>query len=517
MKKKVLWIALIGFITLLLVISCAPVSPGEEELSPGEEEIVTEEEEGEEAVEEPATTAPATTPKGPPPSLTDATMAIRIDPLSNAPFPGYAASVFDDDILAIHCCSELSNAAADTEIKAEWVYVGGEHPDLQDSILCEDSLTKSESGPFSFSQDRPSSGWPVGDYEVRIYLNEQFDKVISFRVIEAPKLLIERLVGYVSGTGFEMDGRFKNIGIITLQNIAIEIKTYTGSPSGVPFDTYTIPLSPPTISPGERAEFNLKFQATSKVGSYTYKFLSSTGKEILYTDIEDPSALQELLYATENGDKVRVEAMLNAQEALLNVVGPGGEYVIHRAAQADQLEIAEMLIAKGADIDVTDSQGYTPLHNSIYAGSKGMAELLIDSGANVNAMTTDGRTPLYVSSYMGITEIARLLLNNGAEVDACDKSNWTPLHVAAYYGYSDLVSLLISHGANVNAKSKYDYNTPLHFAATYGYWKIADSLINNGANVNAKDSDGHTPLHYAIRYDQWVVIELLEQHGAYDK
>lgn len=517
MKKKAIWLILSYLMVtiLLLLASCAPAPPTEEEISPGEEEAVTEEEEG--AAQEPAATAPATTPKGPPPSLTAVTMAIMVSPSSHEPFPGEAASVFGDDIPKINFCAELVDALPSTEIKAEWIYVGGEHPDLQGSILYENSLTESESVPFSFSQDRPSSGWPVGDYEVRIYLNGQLDESISFRVIEAPKLLIERLVGYVSGTGFEMDGRFKNIGIITLQNTAIEIKTYTGSPSGVPFNTYTIPLSPPTIAAGERATFNLKFQATSKVGSYTYKFLSSTGKEILYTDIKDPSALQELFYATENGDKVRVGSILSWQEALLNAVGSGGECVIHIAAKADQLEIAEMLIARGVDIDRADSEGYTPLHNSISGGSQEMVELLIDSGANVNAMTTGGRTPLHVSSYMGLTEIARLLLNKGADFNASDDYNWTPLHEASYYGYSDLVSLLISHGANVNAKSKYDDDTSLHFAATYGYWEIADSLINNGANVNAKDSDGHTPLHWANFYDQWEVVELLEQHGAYDK
>ena len=511
MKKKAVWLILSYLmVTILLLASCAPASPTEEERAPGEEEAVTEEE------GEAATTAPDTTPKGPPPSLTAVTMAIMVNPSSHTPFPGEAASVFDDDIPKINFCAELVDALPNTEIKAEWIYVGGEHPDLRGSILYENSLTESESVPFSFSQDRPSSGWPVGDYEVRIYLNGQLDESISFRVIEAPKLLIERLVGYVSGTSFTFEGRAKNIGIITLQNIAIEIKTYTGSPGG-PYDTYTVPLSPPTFSPGERATFNLKFQATSKVGSYRYKFLSSTGKEILYTDIEDPSAIQELLYATENGDKVRVDSILNAQEALLNVVGPGGECVIHRAAKADQLEIAEMLITKGVDIDRADNEGYTPLHNSIYRGSQEMAELLIDSGANVNAMTTGGRTPLHVSSYMGLTEIARLLLNNGAEVNARDEDNWTPLHEAAYYGYSDLVSLLISHGANVNTKSKDASDTPLHFAATYGYWEIANSLINNGADVNAKDSTGHTPLYWANFYDQWVVVELLEQHGAYDR
>jgi len=518
-RSKVLCLALIGFtVSLLAMASCTPVSDAADDASAVEKETVTEEEgvaAGDEA--ETADELEDSTPTGPPPYLTNTIMAIAVHPSSHMPFPGDAASVFDDDIPRINCCAELVDAIPDTEILAEWIYIAGEQKDLQDSVLYENLLHTGESGPFSFAQERPASGWPVGDYEIRIYSNGQLDEVIPFRVIEAPKLLIERLVAYVSGTGFEMDGQFKNIGIITLQNIVIEINTYTGSPSGIPFETYTIPLSPPTIAAGERATFNLKFQATSKVGSYTYKFLSSTGEEILYTDIEDPSALQELFYAIENGDKVRVDSMLSCKEALLNAVGPGGERVIHRAAEADQLEIAEMLIAKGADIDAADSEGYTPLHNSIYAVSQEMAELLIDSGANVNAMTNDGRTPLYVSSYMGLTEIARLLLNNGAEVDARDEYNWTPLHEAAYYGYSDLVSLLISDGANVNAKTKYADKTPLHFAANYGYLEIANSLINNGANVNAKDSDGHTPLHWANFYDHRVVAELLEQHDAYDK
>ncbi len=517
MKNKVFFIVLVGFIiSLLIITSCGSVSDIEEDVSTVDEEIVTEEEgavaeEEEEAADEIEDAAPT----GPSPSLTNTIMAIMVNPSSHLPFPGDAASVFDDDIPRINCSAELVDALPDTKILAEWIYIDGEQRDLRDSVLYENSLNLDEGGPFSFLQERPSSGWPVGDYELRIYLNGQLDEVMPFRVIEAPKLLIESLTAYVSGTSFEMKGRFKNIGITALQNIVIEVRTFTGSPGG-PYDTYTVPLSPPTFSPDEKATFSLKFQATSKVANYRYKFLSSTGKEILYTDIEDPSSIQELLYAIENGDKVRAESMLDAQGALLNVVGPGGECVIHRAAQAEQLEITEMLVARGVDIDATDGQGYTPLHNSVYAWSIEMAELLIDSGANVNAVTTDGRTSLHMSSSMGLTEIASLLLNNGAEVDACDENNYTPLLEATYYGYLDLVSLLISNGANVNAESEVE-DTPLHYAAMYGYWEIAEILINNGADVNAKDSNGHTPLHWANAYDHQVVVDLLEEHDAYDR
>lgn len=523
MKRKIIWLSVSCLIVVALLLgSCAPAPPAEEEVSPAEEELVTEEEE--EAAQEPA---PATAPEGPPPSLTDATMAIMVHPSSNAPFPGKAASMFEDNAPKINFCAELVDALPNTEIKAEWIYVGGEHPDLQDSILYENSLIESENVLFSFSQDRPSSGWPLGDYEVRLYLNGELDKVVPFSIIEAPKLLIERLVGYRSGTSYRFEGRVKNVGMATLQGISIEISTYAGAPRGIPYEVQTVPLSPSTITVGEKASFSLKFQAPSGILTYSHKFLSPTGKEIPYTETEEPTALEELFYAAENGDKVRVEDILNVKGALLNAVSHEGERVLHTAVYDGQIEIAKFLIAIGADVNVTDNYNYTPLHLSIYRKleetpeisqqKQEIAELLINKGADVNARTIDGMTPLYSAAYEGLVGIARLLIDNGADVNASDDYNYTPLHLAVYGGYKELVELLITSGANVDAKSKYGKYTPLHFTAGYGYTEIAKLLIANGANVNALDSDRHTPLHRAILYGHEETAEVLRQSGGYDK
>lgn len=525
MKRKIICLSVSCLIVVALLLgSCAPAPPAEE-VSPAEEELVTEEEE--EAAQEPAPTAPATAPEGPPPSLTNATMAIMVKLSINAPFPGKAASVFEDNAPKINFCAELVDALPNTEIKAEWIYVGGEHKDLQDSTLYENSLVESESVPFSFSQDRPSSGWSLGDYEVKLYLNGELDIIVPFSIIEAPRLLIERWVGYKSGTSYRFEGRVKNVGMTALQGISIEISTYAGAPRGIPYEVQTVPLSPTTITVGEEASFSLKFQATSGIFSYSHKFLSPTGKEIPYTETEEPTVLEELFYAVENGDKVRVEDILNVKGALLNTVSHGGERVLHIAVYDGQIEIAKFLIAIGADVNVTDSYDYTPLHLSIYRKleetpeisqqKQEIAELLMSKGADVNARTIEGVTPLYSAAYEGLVGIARLLIDNGADVNAGDDYNYTPLHMAVYGGYNELVELLITGGANVDAKSKYGKYTPLHFAAGYGCTEIAKLLIANGADVNALDSDRHTPLHRAILYGHEETAEVLRQSGGYDK
>jgi hypothetical protein len=81
----------------------------------------------------------------------------------------------------IFCSVKLSNAPADTEVKAKWVYLGGEAEDMANQVLYE-SEGKFE-GPrylsFSLTYD---TAWPRGDYEVVLYLNGKEQLRVPFTV-----------------------------------------------------------------------------------------------------------------------------------------------------------------------------------------------------------------------------------------------------------------------------------------------------------------------------------------------
>jgi hypothetical protein len=64
-------------------------------------------------------------------------------------------------------------------MKASWtaVSVEGEEPNL---LIDETELTGGD-GAYSFSLSNDSD-WPVGDYKVDIYINDELDQTLTFNV-----------------------------------------------------------------------------------------------------------------------------------------------------------------------------------------------------------------------------------------------------------------------------------------------------------------------------------------------
>lgn len=74
---------------------------------------------------------------------------------------------------------ELANAPDDTRIKAVWTMIegDGEEPNQQ---LWEDEVSGSNADiNFSLSNDQL---WPVGQYKVEVYLNDELDRTLEFEV-----------------------------------------------------------------------------------------------------------------------------------------------------------------------------------------------------------------------------------------------------------------------------------------------------------------------------------------------
>lgn len=272
-ENKTKWhsVSLLGLVLLLLassVIACQPASPQTPAPKPAP----------------PPTPAPTPTPPLPPASLSEATMASEVDSLN---VPTKTASEFTDDIPTIYCCAKLCNAPANTHIKAEWVYVGGERPDLLNCILFENSLIKSGTRYIKFSQSQPPSGWPLGNYEVVFYLNEEQNKVVSFSIVETPppppepeikELLITWIVGQYSGTRYHFEGDVRNVGTVPLYDTQFEVSTYDAD--GILIMTGSAPLEPSPIPVSGNAHFYLELQQVTRLKTYTYRFASASGEPI---------------------------------------------------------------------------------------------------------------------------------------------------------------------------------------------------------------------------------------------
>jgi hypothetical protein len=75
--------------------------------------------------------------------------------------------------------ADLANAVDDTEVKAVWVAIDVDGVDF-DTVIDEATLTTGD-GRLTFDLANDSS-WPVGNYKVDVYLNDNLARTLEFSV-----------------------------------------------------------------------------------------------------------------------------------------------------------------------------------------------------------------------------------------------------------------------------------------------------------------------------------------------
>jgi hypothetical protein len=113
-------------------------------------------------------------------SLSDAYTCNSIDSSTKAPV--IKSSVFSTNDSVIYCSVKLSNAPSDTEVKAQWIYVQGEVKDLNNYVINETPIKAEGTRYVSFSIEAPPSGWPKGDYLVKLFVDNQEKLTVNFKV-----------------------------------------------------------------------------------------------------------------------------------------------------------------------------------------------------------------------------------------------------------------------------------------------------------------------------------------------
>jgi hypothetical protein len=116
--------------------------------------------------------------------ISEVTMAAAVD--SNGR-PLQPTSVFTGDAEAFYCSLKLSHFPPGTQIKAEWIYVGGTEMVgiAKNSVLRTNVGTVEGDGYTSIALDRPDySGvkWPKGDYKVVLSVEDEEKASASFKV-----------------------------------------------------------------------------------------------------------------------------------------------------------------------------------------------------------------------------------------------------------------------------------------------------------------------------------------------
>lgn len=123
-----------------------------------------------------------------------------------------------------------------------------------------------------------------------------------------------------------------------------------------------------------------------------------------------------------------------------------------RAAKDGDKKRVETLLNEGADVNAVVTPGLSPLHEAVFNDAPlDIVRLLLDKGADVNKYSCgDGwaadcncATPLYIAACKGNIKMVQLLLNYGADpsiVNKIDKK--TPLKIAQEQGSNTVVLIL---------------------------------------------------------------------------
>ncbi len=116
-------------------------------------------------------------------SITSATMTLEVDAQSKPTAP---TSSFEADTPEITCSVLVSNAPAGTELLSEWYYVSGEWQGASNVLVGSVPYVTQGTQYIALSLIIPDEGWPVGQYQVKLYLNGTLQEAVPFSIEAAP-------------------------------------------------------------------------------------------------------------------------------------------------------------------------------------------------------------------------------------------------------------------------------------------------------------------------------------------
>jgi len=214
------------------------------------------------------------------------------------------------------------------------------------------------------------------------------------------------------------------------------------------------------------------------------------------------AAPDTLAAAIRKGDSHAVEALLDADPALVNALRPDGSSFALYAVYCGHPRLVNVFKERGHALDLFEAtaigdapavrdflaadpgaakafspDGFPVLGLAVFFGHGTLAELFLAAGADPNAASTNAMhvAPLHSATSRGDAAMVRKLLEKGADPGARQQAGWTALHNAAAQGNLELVRLLRSNGADLTARTD-DGKTAADLAAERGHAVLAESL-----------------------------------------
>lgn len=118
--------------------------------------------------------------------LSEVTMTVAVDENGK---PLYPTTVFRTGAETFFCSFKVTDAPPDTQIRGEWIYVGGEAEEQLGKNYVMDEMTITVEGTryaavLYRSPPLPTYRWPVGEYKVVLYVNDKEEMSVPFTVKE---------------------------------------------------------------------------------------------------------------------------------------------------------------------------------------------------------------------------------------------------------------------------------------------------------------------------------------------
>ena len=110
-------------------------------------------------------------------------MTLTVDAASRPVDP---TSTFQTDTPEITCSVLVADASPGTELLSQWYYVGGEWQGVSNALVGTVPYVTEGTQYVALSLIIPDEGWPVGQYQVKLYLNGALQEAVPFSVEAAP-------------------------------------------------------------------------------------------------------------------------------------------------------------------------------------------------------------------------------------------------------------------------------------------------------------------------------------------
>jgi hypothetical protein len=89
-------------------------------------------------------------------------------------------TVYSPSTQTFYCYYDLNNAPDDTVVKGVWTLVSAEGFDANSEI--DSAEINGSDDTYYFSLDRAAEEWPVGQYKIDLYINDNLVETVEFQV-----------------------------------------------------------------------------------------------------------------------------------------------------------------------------------------------------------------------------------------------------------------------------------------------------------------------------------------------